>query len=578
MKKFILLFALIIMSGAIMAQQQLTHTKRTYVAPNGNFYIQKSLPVYLRLATSKDAGAETHLLESKVSAKYTNPFYFDTDGKNTIRTPHAVDPNTKKIVYPLQDVIFEVYADGIAPVSKSKFSGAPKYVKGSIIYYGVGLIVDVTSTDGVSGVEKTLYSIDGGAYTAYSSSLNMNKENKHTLKYYAADNVGNAENPKERIFTVDLTSPRTTYAVSDPKLGDIISPKAKVTLTKTDNLSGVRNTKYYFDNRSPVVYYNPIVLTSLSDGDHTLTYYTTDNVNNVETKLVYNFYLDKIAPVTTNTIQGDQYMGTYKFVSPRTKINLTATDNKAGVESITYLIDGSGKTTFSSPFKVPDKKGLHTISYYGTDKVTNKETTKYLKVYMDNVPPTTGIIYGKPQFFDRDTLFINKDTKITLKPKDHESGVKVTDYTVDGSKSTYNSPFTIPKEGYRKITFNSTDRVNNVEQVKESSTYVDNSPPVIYYNFSIKPVSRTTKNGKAYDVYPNYTRLFLGATDKKCGTQRIQYSINGNPFKDYSSPHTLDVSELLLFKSRKLYKVTVKAKDKLGNESVKDIEFYVGNE
>jgi len=43
MKKFILLFALIIMAGAIMAQQQLTHEKRTYVAPNGNFYVQKSL-------------------------------------------------------------------------------------------------------------------------------------------------------------------------------------------------------------------------------------------------------------------------------------------------------------------------------------------------------------------------------------------------------------------------------------------------------------------------------------------------------------------------------------------------------
>ncbi|MCD4681101.1 MAG: hypothetical protein K8S00_12020 [Bacteroidales bacterium] len=578
MKKLILLFALIIMSGAIMAQQQMTHEKRTYVAPNGNFYIQKALPVYLWLSTSKTADAKSHLLESKVTEKYTNPFYFDTEGKNTIRTPHAVDPNTKKFVQPLQDIIFEVYADGIAPASKTKFAGAPKYVKGNIIYYGVGLTVSVTSSDAVSGVEKTLYSIDGAAYANYSATLNMNKENQHTLKYYAADNVGNAENPKSKTFTVDLTSPKTTYAVSDPKLGDIVSPKAKITLSKTDNLSGVRNTKYYFDTRSPVVYYNPIALRSLSDGDHSFTYYSTDNVNNVETKLVYNFYLDKIPPVTTNTIQGDQYTGNYKYVSARTTINLASTDNKAGVESITYLIDGTGKTTFSSPFKVPDKKGLHTISYYGTDKVTNRENTKYLKVYMDNVPPTTGIIYGKPQFFDRDTLFINQNTKVTLTPKDYESGVKITEYTVDGSKSTYNSPFTIPNEGYRKITFHATDRVNNVEQVKESAVFVDNTPPVIYHNFSIKAINRITKNGKTYDVYPNYTRIFLGATDKKCGTQKIQYSINGAAFKDYSSPYTLDVSELLLFKSKKLYTVTVKAKDKLGNESEKVIEFYVGNE
>jgi hypothetical protein len=577
MKKLSLLFVVFLMTGFLMAQQPLTHEKRTYVAPNGNYYVQKSLPVYLWLTTSKDAKG-AHLLESKVSAKYSNPFYFDTEGKNTIRTPHAVNPETKQIVQPLQDVIFEVYADGIAPITRSKFSGAPKYVKGSTIYYGVGLVVDLSSTDGVSGVEQTLYSVDGGAYSKYSNTLNMNKENQHTLKYYAADNVGNAENPKEKSFIVDLTSPKTNHSVSDPKLGDIVSPKAKITLTKSDNLSGVRNTKYYFDSNNPMTYYNLISLSGLSDGDHSFTYYSTDNVNNIEKKNVYNFYLDKIAPVTNNAIQGDQYMGNYKFVSPRTTINLTSTDNKAGVESITYLIDGAGKTTFSSPFKVPDKKGVHTISYYGTDKVTNRENTKYLKVYMDNVPPTTAIVYGSPQFFDRDTLFINKETKVTLIPKDYESGVKVTDYAVDGSKNTYSSPFTIPKEGYRKITFNATDRVNNVEQVKESFVFVDNTPPVIYHNFSIKPVSKTTKGGKSLDVYPNYTRLFLGATDIKVGTQKIQYSINGEPFKDYSSPYTLDVSELLLFKSKKHYTVTIKAKDKLGNESEKVIEFYVGKE
>lgn len=578
MKKLSLLLAVIIISGTLLAQQQQTHEKRTYVAPNGNFYIQKSLPVYLWLSTSKDASTAKHLLESKVSDKYSNPLYFDTEGLNTIRTPSAVDPETKKTVYPLRDIIFEVYADGLAPVSSSKFSGAPRYVKGSTIYYGVGLVVDITSKDGVSGVEKTLYSLDGEAYKSYSSTLNMNKENEHTLKYYAADNVGNAEDPKSKTFIVDLTSPKTNYSVSDPKLGDIVSPKAKITLTKNDNLSGVRNTQYYFDSGNPMVYYNLISLSSLSDGDHSFTYYSTDNVNNVETKNVYNFYLDRIPPVTNNAIQGDQHMGNYKYVSSRTTINLTSTDNKAGVESITYLIDGAGKTTFSSPFKVPDVKGLHTISYYATDKVTNRENTNYLKVYMDNVPPTTAISYGSPQFFDRDTLFINQNTKITLTPRDYESGIKVTEYAVDGSKSTYNNPFTIPNEGYRKITFNSTDRVNNVEQMKDSYAYVDNTPPVIYYNFSIEPVSKTTKDGKSLDVYPNYTRLFLGATDKKCGTQKIQYSINGDPFKDYSSPYTLDVSELLLFKSQKLYTVTVKAKDKLGNESEKVIEFYVGKE
>jgi len=198
---------------------------------------------------------------------------------------------------------------------------------------------------------------------------------------------------------------------------------------------------------------------------------------------------------------------------------------------------------------------------------------------MDNVSPMTGIKYGSPQFFDRDTLFINNTTKVTLTSRDYESGVLKTEYTIDGgSKTSYNSAFTIPTEGYRKIKFYATDRVNNVEQTKESYVYVDNTPPVIYINLSIKPIGSKKKDGKDYDVYPNYTRLYVGATDKKSGTAQIMYSINGSPFKDYSSPYTLDVSELNLFKKKKFYTVVIKAKDKLGNESEKTISFFVGKE
>jgi hypothetical protein len=101
---------------------------------------------------------------------------------------------------------------------------------------------------------------------------------------------------------------------------------------------------------------------------------------------------------------------------------------------------------------------------------------------------------------------------------------------------------------------------------------------VIYINLSIKPIGTKKKDGKDYEVYPNYTRLYAGATDKKSGTAQIQYSINGSPFRDYSSPYTLDVSELSLFKTKKFYTVVVKAKDKLGNESEKKVEFFVGKE
>ncbi len=185
------------------------------------------------------------------------------------------------------------------------------------------------------------------------------------------------------------------------------------------------------------------------------------------------------------------------------------------------------------------------------------------------------INYGSPQFFHRDTLFINKNTKVTLTSRDYESGVKQIEYGVDGGGYQNYSQFTIPSEGYHTIRFKTTDNVNNVEAEKSSNVYVDNTAPIIYYNFSINSLG--TKNGM--EIYPNYTRLYLGATDDHVGTKTIKYSINGGPLTLYSSSSTLDISEKNRFLKKKVkYTVRVVAEDKLGNSTEKNIEFYVGLE
>lgn len=575
MTKIVVLFALFIfLSTNLKAQSpaQPTYEKKVYVDANQNTYVQKSLPLYLSFSTTK--GGTQHALNSKASADYTNPMYLDTEGVNYIRSRWAVDKETGRTIQPQQEILFEIYADGRPPSTSIKFSGAPKYVSGKT-YYGKGLTFDLTSRDGVSGVEGTHYALDANSYTDYSGSVSVNKEGEHNLYYYAHDYVGNAESSKGRTFTVDVSSPKSSSEIVGIKHnGNIIAPSTKFKLTINDNLSGVKRTYYSFDNGKNNYYGNQINTYDLSDGEHTLYYYAVDNVKNEETKNSFSFYLDKIAPVVENKVVGDQYKGRYLYVSNRTDINLSATDNKAGVQKINYNIDGGSNNTFGSNFKVTNKTGLHYINYTGTDNVENKSGRKTLTVYMDNKTPSTGIKYGSPQFFDRDTLFINKDTKITLFASDAHSGVQKTEYGIDGGAMQSYSQFTIPSEGNHNIKFKSTDNVNNEEQVKESRTFVDNTAPEIYANFSIQPIG--TKDG--LKVYPNYTRLYLGATDKHVGTDKILYSINGAPLRDYSSPYTLDISELNTFKSNQKYTVRIVSKDKLGNTSEKTIEFYVGTE
>mgnify|MGYP003885595357 CR=1 FL=1 len=510
--------------------------------------------------------------------------YFDTEGVNYIRHRWAVDQDNGRTIEPKIEVLFEVHADGLAPLSTSRFTSAPVYSRSGTTYYGKGLTVNIRARDGVSGVEKKYYSLNGGNYSAYSGALTSFKEGTNNLYYFANDNVGNVEKSRYRAFVYDISAPSTNSVVNGIKYGDnILSPKTTISLPSDDNLSGVNRTLYNFDNGSDRRYYGAIKLYNLSDGEHTIYYYSYDNVRNEETKKTLKFYLDKIAPVTNSAINGDQCVkGGINWVSERTTITLTSTDNKAGVFKTYYrlgrsmeTVHGETRNDYNSPFKIPADYGRHVIKYDAMDNVENLGRNKYLTVYMDNYAPETGIKYGSPQFFTRDSLFINSTTGITLPSSDRGSGVTKTEYSIDGGGTkTYSGSFKLENHGHRTITFKSTDCVNNVESQKTSKVFVDNKPPKIFHNFSIEPID-SKGNLK---VYPNYTRLYLGATDRHVGTDRILYSINGSSFVDYSSPQTLDISELNRFKQKKQYKVVVRAYDKLGNMAETTIEFYVGRE
>ncbi len=561
----------------VQQNQQSKHEKRMFKSSDGKIYINKSLPVYLHMSTSPDNNGESVLLESKKTSRCVNPMYFDTEGLNTIRHPWAVDNETGELIKPQQDVIFEVYADGTPPSTRSSFSGAQSYSNEGKKYYGKNLKINFTSYDKVSGVEDIYYTLNGSSeFKLYKDSIAANKEGACSIEFYAVDFVGNVERVRSNAFIVDATSPDTKVKILGDQKANIVSPRSSLNLSFSDNLTGVSRCKYTIDDDTERLYETNIKLKSLPEGEHSIAYYSEDFVANTEESKVFNFYMDRTPPEIEETIEGDQYKN---YVSPRSKVRLEGSDNKAGVKSVTYTIDGEKENDYAKLFPITDKLGFHTISYYGTDNVENKGRKQYKRVFMDNKPPVTNLKVEGPEFFARDTVFISKSTSISLDAKDMHSGVKTVEFVVDENQtSVYTEAFSLKDEGFHKIQFNATDNVNNKEQLKTSSYYVDNVPPEIYVNFSIEPIGKEVKkDGKSYDVYPNYTRMYIGATDEKCGTAKISYAINDNKLTEYSSPHTLDVSEANMFKEQKHYSVKIICEDKLGNQSEKNIEFYVKN-
>ena len=132
------------------------HQKKVYLN-DGNIYIQKQLPLYLKFST--EPNGQNYDLKSKGTPDYADPMYLDTEGINWIRSKWAVDKETKKAVSPPTEILYEIYADGLVPATSVNFSGAPVYRKDKV-YYGKGLKVDLSSSDEVSGVEKTHYAME----------------------------------------------------------------------------------------------------------------------------------------------------------------------------------------------------------------------------------------------------------------------------------------------------------------------------------------------------------------------------------------------------------------------------------
>ena len=221
-----------------------------------------------------------------------------------------------------------------------------------------------------------------------------------------------------------------------------------------------------------------------------------------------------------------------------------------------------------------EKRGTQIINFRATDELENKTSLKKAALYLDAVLPVTGITYKTPQFFNRDTLFINKDTGIKLFASDHESGVLKTEYSIDNQDSFKEfAEFTIPADGFHTIYFKTTDRVNNVEEIKKSECFVDNTAPEIFVKFSINTIGERSHEGKKYNAYPEYSKIYISATDRWSGTEKIFYSINGSPNRLYSSAR--DIQNRKYIHKPGFYEVKITAIDKLGNQSEHIEGFFI---
>lgn len=568
----LLLTALLVsVSGVVFAQElpALTH----YTDANGRFFWPRSKALYL-FVDDDPAGADANLLKSKSTPQYADPLYLSKEGLNLIRSKWAVQNG--QTVQPRQEVIFEVYADGVPPVTKVIFD-APKYQRNGQVFYGKTLQIGMQSRDTTSGVSAILYAFDQDSLISYREKLNLEYERAYSLRVLALDWVNNAEKAQSFEFETDYTAPVTEFKLAGEFRGRVLSPRAQVELEAMDRRSGVQNIFYKIDSGKYQPYTSPIQMDGLSDGTHTLYYYAVDYVKNTETVKSLEFYLDKLPPEVTVNIIGDQYQNRGRvFISDRTNVEFVATDNRSGLKRIVYQVDNDEEKIYREPFLLEKGQGSHVIKYYAVDEVGNGINGEWKEEYggrkgldMDMEAPAISYAYTGKTWKSRDTTFITGATQIALTATDNETGIKKVGYKINGGLGKeYQTPFLIAEAGVYKVDYYATDNVNN-RNTADFYLVVDNDGPVVSHSFSARASRTHTHEGQVLPVYSRGVRLYLSATDTTTDVQEIYYQVGTAAQVVYSQPVVLSQPGL--------NRIRISAIDRLGNITTepKELAFWV---
>lgn len=253
-----------------------------------------------------------------------------------------------------------VNVDTVAPT----LSGAATSAVNAQGWYNHAVTVHWTCADDRSGVDPTTCPADAGIASEGSG---------QRLNATLFDLAGNSTTAASTPVNIDLTAP-STVASSVP--ANFTSADVTVTLSASDNLSGVADTAFSIDGGA---WQHGTVAAFTTEGVHTLRWYSTDTAGNVETQHAVTVRIDKTAPsITASRTPAPNSAG---WNNGSVSVSFTCGDSLSGIASCTgtqtITTEGSGQLVVGN----------------AADNAGNTATTS-LRVSIDRTPPTITSAYS----------------------------------------------------------------------------------------------------------------------------------------------------------------------------------------
>jgi len=175
---------------------------------------------------------------------------------------------------PVRNTTFKI--DKTAPVTVHSLSGT----LGQNQWYVTSVNLTLNSTDNLSGVNCTRYSIDGGlTWQLYSGRISVTADGGNSVKFYSQDIATNFESARTVTVYIDTAPPSLTFdLVNDSKF---TSDSVVISWSSSDVSSGVNRTEWSLDGEAwQLSTGDSVSLTELTDGAHVLELRATDNAGN----------------------------------------------------------------------------------------------------------------------------------------------------------------------------------------------------------------------------------------------------------------------------------------------------------
>ncbi|HHH78259.1 MAG TPA: hypothetical protein ENL18_03490 [Thermoplasmatales archaeon] len=237
----------------------------------------------------------------------------------------------------------------------TELSSIPPSPNGNDSWYVSNIWFGFNSSDLLSGINYTKYSIDGGDWKNYEDYEVIADDGYHSIQYYSVDEYGNKEKTKNISLKVDKTAP---YTVLEGDGNESYWHRIDFIgiLDGQDNMSGLENTYYRVNGGVFSTYIKPFNITL--EGINTLEYFSKDNAGNAEQLKSVNIKIDKTVPDVVSVSPKKSYLyvmgreiipldgfDNFAIIIGGIDININARDSVSGIQRVDFYLDNSLRYT-----------------------------------------------------------------------------------------------------------------------------------------------------------------------------------------------------------------------------------------